>query len=705
MIIAVEVRVMELRKYFVTTYLTYFSVSLVKITQPFQVLSFNNSPHIDFVQKIKTSLCQWFREVCKPAFISLLMTLPVIAQGQWENERWMGDDWEIIKDRKLNDIVIPGSHDAGTYGVGIQEGSMFNPWVHYALDADSPMQYCKAVLQQPPSICAGYAKAQSLSIYDQLRAGSRYFDLRFARVYDPESEEYAYRIHHSFLGHTQQEIFNDFQRFLQEPGHEKEIIFLAFTQMIGLSGAEIITNGDFESGDLTGWDSSGNDTNIAVTSPGAYGSVYAVNIDASAGPVNLTLKQTPDISDRKLKADQRVTVSFDWKGTTAAGGQVSIDLISKDENGVISQSLPVSVLSGATLQADWTSVGPITLNVGPDIKGGVSLQVSASCDGDAACRSNLMLDHVSIINQKVFPFSPAEHTEFLSGFADFNLTRYMYPYNSAWESTITPQDIVNDGKQLIVYYPTESTAIADDAHQYASTSFARNKLWSKFGCGDNFFPYPDPVKWGSEDALANDWLSSLGGKNGDIRMCKIGIAFGVDDGFKMFLNTINPDPGVHGWADLEDAAKFSNPRMVPHLITRPRAHLNIVGNDHIQYGGLVDEARRLNKIPARVTVKIISIESGVTEECGPNHVFSEECDFYPVFVTNGDESEEPVESLSLAHQRGRVIDDKNNVYRGTSIPDNYWVYTTAVEWDKPLGSYIQIWDDDTEDGFGLSTLR
>jgi hypothetical protein len=89
-----------------------------------------------------------------------------------------------------------------------------------------------------------------------------------------------------------------------------------------------------------------------------------------------------------------VTVSFDWKGTDASGGVVDVVLFSELSGGGVSQTDPI--LGGAGFPADWTTVGPLNITVGPDVSGGITLQMTAICGGAAGCTSNIFFDNVSI---------------------------------------------------------------------------------------------------------------------------------------------------------------------------------------------------------------------------------------------------------------------------------------------------------------------
>lgn len=70
---------------------------------------------------------------------------------------WMHSLYDVIKDRKLRHVVMPGSHDAGMTTIS------------------QAYQYLGSTAN---------TQTQGLSIYDQLRVGSRWFDLRIVTVDD-----------------------------------------------------------------------------------------------------------------------------------------------------------------------------------------------------------------------------------------------------------------------------------------------------------------------------------------------------------------------------------------------------------------------------------------------------------------------------------------------------------------------------------------
>ncbi len=159
----------------------------------------------------------------------------------------------------------------------------------------------------------------------------------------------------------------------------------------GASG-ELAVNGDLETGDFTGWEVFENLGTIAISTPGEGGSTYAANLTATV-PTAATFKQS-NLAAGSLTPGQTVTVTFDWRGTDAAGGVVDAKLFSEIGGGGISQT--DQILSGGGFPADWTTVGPLDITIGPDVSGGITLEISAICGGAAGCNSDIFIDNVSI---------------------------------------------------------------------------------------------------------------------------------------------------------------------------------------------------------------------------------------------------------------------------------------------------------------------
>ncbi len=128
----------------------------------------------------------------------------------------MADQKDIIGQRPLRQVVIPGSHDAATYddpscpyGIG-NGGHQCWPW--------GPIE-------------AAYAQAQSQGITAQLNAGSRYLDLRFSYA---DQEGHGGKNFYNFHGVDNNNgnpglsylqmgvVLYAIVTWINQPGHERE---------------------------------------------------------------------------------------------------------------------------------------------------------------------------------------------------------------------------------------------------------------------------------------------------------------------------------------------------------------------------------------------------------------------------------------------------------------------------------------------------
>ncbi|KAL2820904.1 PLC-like phosphodiesterase [Aspergillus cavernicola] len=128
---------------------------------------------------------------------------------------WMKQMYDVIKDRPLQHIVMPGTHDSGMSTISgeiVSIGSVAN------------------------------TQTQALNIYDQLRVGARWFDLRIISVHQSNLNDYAFWVAHvndenadvpvGNTGESLADIINEVNRFTAEnPG---EIIFFNVRYLVGL---------------------------------------------------------------------------------------------------------------------------------------------------------------------------------------------------------------------------------------------------------------------------------------------------------------------------------------------------------------------------------------------------------------------------------------------------------------------------------------
>src|SRR5205823_11246908 len=98
---------------------------------------------------------------------------------------WMEDRLPTLGNTKLRDLVLPASHDSGMYLSGI----------------------------------AAFGKTQQLSLYGQLTAGVRYFDLRIKG----NGRSSPFVIYHGpTIGPFLSTVLQDIQRYVEEPKGHKE---------------------------------------------------------------------------------------------------------------------------------------------------------------------------------------------------------------------------------------------------------------------------------------------------------------------------------------------------------------------------------------------------------------------------------------------------------------------------------------------------
>ncbi|PNY23807.1 PI-PLC X-box domain-containing protein [Tolypocladium capitatum] len=129
---------------------------------------------------------------------------------------WMKGIYDVIKDRKIQHIVMPGTHDSGMSRISEKILSLG---------------------------AAANTQTQGISIYDQLRAGARWFDLRIATVHSlPNEADYGFWIVHvnderaevaiGNSGESLDDVVSEINRFTAEnPG---EVMFFHVRYLVGI---------------------------------------------------------------------------------------------------------------------------------------------------------------------------------------------------------------------------------------------------------------------------------------------------------------------------------------------------------------------------------------------------------------------------------------------------------------------------------------
>lgn len=146
---------------------------------------------------------------------------PAVACSGTGTADWMCAHRQTIGPRPMRELVIPGTHDAGVYELqstyqrrtNFSDASMV-----FAPDAET----MKQALSFAEPVMMGWAKAQNRRIYDQLRDGIRYLDLRVC----VDGGDGSFRACHGLYGPTFGVILSDVRQFLDE--HPGEVVILGF---------------------------------------------------------------------------------------------------------------------------------------------------------------------------------------------------------------------------------------------------------------------------------------------------------------------------------------------------------------------------------------------------------------------------------------------------------------------------------------------
>lgn len=158
---------------------------------------------------------------------------------------------------------------------------------------------------------------------------------------------------------------------------------------------QLIVNGGFETGDYSGWDQLPGAGTQTLTLVNPSSGILAANIENNTPSASL-LRQL-NLGAGLLTAGQAVNISFDYRGAAANGGVLFAELFSEVDGGGVSQS---ELLSGGPIlpNADssiWSTFN-IATTVGPDVSGGITLQLNVACGAVAGCVSGYYLDNISV---------------------------------------------------------------------------------------------------------------------------------------------------------------------------------------------------------------------------------------------------------------------------------------------------------------------
>lgn len=161
--------------------------------------------------------------------LSLMMMVQVVlfsteadAAPRWNLSRWMEEQYNSgrIKNKSLNDVALPGSHDTLTYD----------------LDKSTWDQVDNGLLQSiglVQDIVYNYARTQEASLYTQMSEGIRYFDFRLKKDKNGNIRGY----HGMYGSKFDDYLFKEVARFVQN--NPNEILILDFQDLHNLTDSDV----------------------------------------------------------------------------------------------------------------------------------------------------------------------------------------------------------------------------------------------------------------------------------------------------------------------------------------------------------------------------------------------------------------------------------------------------------------------------------
>ena len=171
----------------------------------------------------------------------------------------------------------------------------------------------------------------------------------------------------------------------------------------GGGGTELTVNGGFETGALNIDDDPANGWTLFCA--GTNGVCEATMAEAASGLWSGNLLVQGGIGDAVIKnanigigtvaPNSAVTISFDIKGATADGGVVFVEFFSELSGGGVSKAELLG--GGPFFPTNAWQTFTFNMTTGPDVSGGVTLQLKSSCGAAATCLANAYFDNASVI--------------------------------------------------------------------------------------------------------------------------------------------------------------------------------------------------------------------------------------------------------------------------------------------------------------------
>ena len=184
----------------------------------------------------------------------------------------------------------------------------------------------------------------------------------------------------------------------------KLVAAMGLTLSAGVAQAamtELAVNGDFETGDTSGWTTfldPPNNGSFTATTVQSNGGIYSGNLvaDTSVASPSFPVVKQANVGAGLLVPGQAINVSFDLFGSVSgSGGVFFAEGFSELSGGGTSAS---EIFGGGPLfpNGTWTTYN-FTHIAGPDISGGFTLQLKTDCGANPGCVVDAYIDNVSIM--------------------------------------------------------------------------------------------------------------------------------------------------------------------------------------------------------------------------------------------------------------------------------------------------------------------
>ena len=161
----------------------------------------------------------------------------------------------------------------------------------------------------------------------------------------------------------------------------------------GPGGGELTTNGDFETGDFTGWTNfcDNGAASCTITTDNPNGGTFAARLEQPTPGQNVVIKQER-IAAGEVATGDTIAVTFFLRGAVGVGGVVFLELFTEETGGNVIQEGIV----GFTPTNDWVEISE-TFTITGNPGDGITVQIAGVTGADAGSFVDAYVDDVSAV--------------------------------------------------------------------------------------------------------------------------------------------------------------------------------------------------------------------------------------------------------------------------------------------------------------------